>query len=335
MQKDELFRRMDARLRRLDFAELWPGFRRYPCALYDREGVCLEGENLPPEKDWFANTAVCFRGKWTAIWNVEVDPPGEDMDLFTANLVHEMFHCYQYEMGESRWPDEREMLLYPMEEGNLRARRQELRLLARGAAEEDRAAFEAFREMRRLRKRLWPRAVEMESRAECVEGAAEYVGLKALEALAPAGAAAKITQYAQELAEAEEKLLDPRRTAYVSGCLLLKCAEQYAGEMERSLHMEKPYFDLLPESEETAALLQAREAFLRGAAAADGGIYGFCGGSRAGSGGAVRAGSHEQLPAGRLDPLRDAGASEKGFRGRRSGCGSPAYWKWSPARPAG
>ena len=88
MQKDELFRRMDARLRRLDFAELWPGFRRYPCALYDREGVCLEGENLPPEKDWFANTAVCFRGKWTAIWNVEVDPPGEDMDLFTANLVH-------------------------------------------------------------------------------------------------------------------------------------------------------------------------------------------------------------------------------------------------------
>ncbi len=145
MQKDELFRRMDARLRRLDFAELWPGFRRYPCALYDREGVCLEGENLPPEKDWFANTAVCFRGKWTAIWNVEVDPPGEDMDLFTANLVHEMFHCYQYEMGESRWPDEREMLLYPMEEGNLRARRQELRLLARGAAEEDRAAFEAFR----------------------------------------------------------------------------------------------------------------------------------------------------------------------------------------------
>lgn len=264
MQKDELFRRMDARLRRLDFAELWPGFRRYPCALYDREGVCLEGENLPPEKDWFANTAVCFRGKWTAIWNVEVDPPGEDMDLFTANLVHEMFHCYQYEMGESRWPDEREMLLYPMEEGNLRARRQELRLLARGAAEEDRAAFEAFREMRRLRKRLWPRAVEMESRAECVEGAAEYVGLKALEALAPAGAAAKITQYAQELAGAEEKLLDPRRTAYVSGCLLLKCAEKYAGEMDRSLHIEKPYFDLLPESEETAALLQTREEFLAG-----------------------------------------------------------------------
>ena len=270
---------------------------------------------------------------------MEVDPPGDrDWIIFAANLVHVMFHCYQYEMGESRWPDERgkKRLLYPMgrEVGNLRARRQELRLLARGAAEEDRAAFEAFREMRRLRKRLWPRAVEMESRAECVEGAAEYVGLKALEALAPAGAAAKITQYAQELAEAEEKLLDPRRTAYVSGCLLLKCAEQYAGEMERSLHMEKPYFDLLPESEETAALLQAREAFLAG---------------RQRRMEEFMASAGEVVPVQAelcgLDPMNSFRQGDwilcgtlallKKDSGEEIGCGSPAYWKWSPARPAG
>ncbi len=79
---------------------------------------------------------------------------------------------------------------------------------------------------------------------------------------------------------------------------------------------------LLPESEETAALLQAREAFLAGRQrrmeefmASAGGVVPvqaeLCG---------LR--SHEQLPAGRLDPLRDAGASEKGFRGRNLAAGA-------------
>ena len=42
-----LYHAVAEQLDRLDFAALYPGYHRYPFALYDEEQVCLEGQLFP------------------------------------------------------------------------------------------------------------------------------------------------------------------------------------------------------------------------------------------------------------------------------------------------
>ena len=50
------------RLDRLDFDRLWPGFHRFPFALYQGDEMCLGGEVLPRDVSLRGNTRSGMRG---------------------------------------------------------------------------------------------------------------------------------------------------------------------------------------------------------------------------------------------------------------------------------
>ena len=67
------------RLERLDFDRLWPGFHRFPFALYQGDEMCLGGEVLPRDGSLRGNTAVRYAGELTAVWDVGSGPAGPDL----------------------------------------------------------------------------------------------------------------------------------------------------------------------------------------------------------------------------------------------------------------
>lgn len=86
-------------LDRLDFSALYPGYHRFPFALYNEEQVCLEGQLFPWDDRFLGNTSIEYEGKRIAIWSVALDPlPPVSL---AASMAHEMFHCFQFEQGST------------------------------------------------------------------------------------------------------------------------------------------------------------------------------------------------------------------------------------------
>ena len=98
-----LYHAVAEQLDRLDFAALYPGYHRYPFALYDEEQVCLEGQLFPWDDRFLGNTSIEYEGRRIAIWSVALDP--QPPVALAANMAHEMFHCFQFDEGERRFPD--------------------------------------------------------------------------------------------------------------------------------------------------------------------------------------------------------------------------------------
>ena len=70
-----LYHAVAEQLDRLDFAALYPGYHRYPFALYDEEQVCLEGQLFPWDDRFLGNTSIEYEGRRIAIWSVAPLPP--------------------------------------------------------------------------------------------------------------------------------------------------------------------------------------------------------------------------------------------------------------------
>lgn len=221
--------RVSSRLERVDMAALWPGFRRYPFALYDGREACMAGEVLSRPEGFRGNTAIPWEGGYMAIWDIGQDPVA-DADALAAGLAHEMFHAHQLTLGETRFPDDLRLLRCPPTAEALALRQREHRLLARAA--EHPAPEEASRllaevlALRRMREQCCPEDARQGFLAETVEGTAEWVGLSALAQLSPEKAAQRLQQIAARLTDAGLHQLDTRRVSYDSGVCLLALARQ-------------------------------------------------------------------------------------------------------------
>ena len=90
------------------FEELWPCFKRYDFALYNASQVILNWQIFSKTEEFLANTAICYQGRLIAIWCLSEEM---DLDILASKIIHEMFHAYQMECGESRFPEEVEALL--------------------------------------------------------------------------------------------------------------------------------------------------------------------------------------------------------------------------------
>ena len=108
----ELFIELDQIIDKVDFGKIWNGFARYDFALYDEESVYLKSAVIPRVNRFLGNTAIEYDGAFIAIWSIE-DTSTEDAEVLAADIVHEMFHAYQKEKGESRFPNDLKMLDYP------------------------------------------------------------------------------------------------------------------------------------------------------------------------------------------------------------------------------
>ena len=212
-------------LKGLDFGALFSGFRPYRFALYTDTAICLDGKLLPYDGRFLGNTALEYGDEYIAIWNIGVDPI-EDPKLLAASLVHEMFHCHQYTLGETRFPSDLRLLRYPEDSENYGRKYRENCFLADAYEHSDELALRRFAAIRNQRLAVYPDMVHEELKVETLEGMAEYMGLKALACIDPEKFNGKIREYLAAL-RAEDKLqLDIRRISYYTGAVLYLCLER-------------------------------------------------------------------------------------------------------------
>lgn len=67
----ELYNKVLNNLEKVNFEKLWSGFSRYEFALYSSKEVYFEDEVIPWDKRFIGNTAIKYKDRYIAIWNIE------------------------------------------------------------------------------------------------------------------------------------------------------------------------------------------------------------------------------------------------------------------------
>lgn len=247
---EELYDAIHARIQKLDFGALWQGFRSYEFALYTGETVYFSDGQIPWDERFLANTTISYEGRQIAIWNIEEEWKSEkeiDVDVLTAGMVHEMFHAFQAERGETRFPDDIEGLDYPMEAENFRIKYLENKTLAQAFLETEpvrkKDLLREFVTLRDTRTRLYGKGpqrsgIRYESLMETMEGMAEYVGTKALRFLSEEKYRMRMEHNLKLLRTPDEKLFDVRWISYYVGTVLLLTAEDAELAVEHEVGAE-------------------------------------------------------------------------------------------------
>ena len=211
-------------LDRLDFTALCPGYHRYPFALYDEKQVCLEGQLFPWDDRFLGNTSIEYDGRRIAIWSVALDP--QPPVALAANMAHEMFHCFQFDEGERRFPDDLRLLNAPGEPDFYRLKLAENRVLATACRTGEKEELLRFAALRNERARRFPHITMEEWKTETIEGTAETVCLRALRVLDPTRYAETRERYLAKLENELPLLFDARRLCYYTGTVLCLALEQ-------------------------------------------------------------------------------------------------------------
>ncbi|MDO5734470.1 MAG: hypothetical protein Q4P08_05000 [Eubacteriales bacterium] len=217
-------------LSKVDFEALWPGFKVYPFALYNHERVCFADGEIPWNQSFLGNTSIEYDGRLIAIWSVEDEAEQENIERLTANIVHEMFHAWQKEREEKRYPDDLALLIKADDCLFYELKLRENEYLAKAYNEANlsikKELLLAFARLRQSRLLRFPAATKEEALVESLEGTAEFVGSSALQQLAPGDFDMLIASYLANLERLDRGLFDLRRKAYFSGTVLLHIANE-------------------------------------------------------------------------------------------------------------
>lgn len=163
----------------IDFNILWDDFKPYRFALYNDSEVVFAGQKVDKTDQFIGNTSILYNNEQIAIWNVTSND--KDMDILTSKIVHEMFHAYQNDKHESRFPNEMEALIkYNYSKDNLNLKLAENKLLKELIESFDKVKFDLFLAYRLKRKTLDSFSFNYESSIEVIEGTALYIELQAL-----------------------------------------------------------------------------------------------------------------------------------------------------------
>ncbi|HHX19311.1 MAG TPA: hypothetical protein GX728_02595 [Clostridiaceae bacterium] len=258
----DTYQKLEERLAKLDFASLWPRFAKPSYALYTDESMCFDGELLPKPDHFYGNTAIEYEGKMIAIWMLKSEQIETDTDLdrLTARIVHEMFHVFQMENGESRFPNDLELIAFPLDAKLVALAYRENDLLGQFAdmmktvsttsgdnlQEQRLDAMTTLRRMAEIRnemRTLSDGATINEWRVETLEGIAEHVGFKALRQLNGELAAKEIDVYVEYLRKATDAI-DHRGRGYHTGLFLPLLAETAELDFDRNFTMKKTLWEL-------------------------------------------------------------------------------------------
>jgi len=210
------------RVDRISETALWPGFVPGSFAIYNDTHAYTKNGLIPRPENFVGNTAISFEGESIGIWNIV---GGEDLDILAGNMVHEMYHAYQFGTGgEDRLPDELSARIHAPDPLCVEMRIAENRCLIAGDAD-------GFCRMRRARQELFPVEVRYESLCECLEGAAEYIGVKATAVLDPEKAEGKLRLFRERMLDPRWIVRNNRMAAYYSGLFLLRLDESIPHEL--------------------------------------------------------------------------------------------------------
>lgn len=218
----KLYEMVSKRLDQVDFGRIYPGFHRFPFALYNDENIWLEDREIP-QQGFFGNTAIEFEGRQMAIWKVTGNIDETDPELLASNIVHEMFHAFQNEQNMSdRWPDDMKMMMYPSDADNYLVKQHENIMLADAIGADFEEKVELYRTVlasRKLREQKIGSFFEQEFLIEQWEGVAESCGMLALKQLSPEKFARKLEDY-RNIVRRGDFLFDVRKNAYFTGTLM-------------------------------------------------------------------------------------------------------------------
>ena len=219
----ELYSKIYHNLQKIDFESIWHGFSPRELALYDEHKVYFFDQTQPVDNRFLGNTSILYDGKPLAIWKV-TNPNLQDPILLTTKIVHEMFHSFQKEQHEERFPDDLMMLSYPDDAVIHTIRQEENKLLASIFSEGDTSKKEAilqnFIQLRKYRAEKETNIIKQEFLTETIEGMAEYAGCMALKQLSPDHYHQVIQNNINILAEPAPFFFDIRKMSYYTGSML-------------------------------------------------------------------------------------------------------------------
>lgn len=254
MELLKIKKEIDVRLDKINFDELWGGFHRYSYALYTQNEVLLENEIIPYSKEFIGNTSLFYHGKYIAIWNIEISTI-EDYDVLTSKIIHEMFHCYQFEKKETIFPNELELKRICEKSEYYQLRYYENQLLVQAMLETDLSCrkniVDVIQKVRLEKSKVDEKLMSEEVKVEMIEGTAEYVGLKALRQLSKIKADEIIEKYCYFLNTVSLSLFDLRKITYYSGTLyylmLERIGKNTISKIGESNHLQYPQLSKIDE----------------------------------------------------------------------------------------
>lgn len=229
-------------IKSLDFNLIYPNFKRYQFALYNKETIYLETESIPYQEKFIGNTAITYQNEEIAIWFLE--NTNMHVDVLSSKIIHEMFHCFQKDNHETRWANEMDALNYRYDEQNITIKHQEVAYLIKAFEKVSINDFNLFAKTRNLRAKNYSVEVAYEKQIETIEGMATYIELKTLKMLNLHYYEKNISEITDYLKQ-KENLLNVRLYAYYTGVLIQLNCDQFRININHKIGEEvKALFDL-------------------------------------------------------------------------------------------
>lgn len=231
---NNLYGRLNKIIQSIDFSKLYKGFAASKYALYDKQTVYLDKKTIAYDERFIGSTAIDYDGEKIAIWDLEYTL--EDEQVFASKIVHEMFHVYQMNHHETRFPNVFSGINYNYDKRNLSWKYSETMYLVEAYKEKSMNAFQKFLSSRRDRTLEYLNETEYESKIETVEGMARYVELQALFLMNKNTFATEIEKLIRNIS-IPSHYLPIRATCYDIGALLLMTAGQL--DLQINHHIER------------------------------------------------------------------------------------------------
>jgi len=242
---------IDEMLAKVDFEAIWPGFLPSDYILFIDGKAYLHGEEIPWDGRFMANTALDYNGRQVATWNVvyeDEDDTKLDAESNVSGIVHEMFHVFQNNNGETRHANEFALFMYPHDLDNYQLKQAENFYLAKAFAENSQLDLEQFVTIRKARSRIISAdAMLQEMLSETKEGMAEYAGLMALNQLSRRKFVEAADRHLGRLRD-PEILMKPRLVSYSVGCMMCLAMASIGIDFFHALDDPRPLFELIPQS---------------------------------------------------------------------------------------
>lgn len=256
-----VYEKVKARIERVDFSLLWKDFKPLKFALYNEKECFFDGNFITKTPLFCANTAVSYNDEMIAIWNLS-GMDSIDFDILASKMIHEMFHAFQTEQKECRFPDEMKALLeYQISSENLSVKLMENTLIAKLTQAFNADDFNRLLRLRKTRLVNYPDEYRYEAAVEQIEGSAVYVECGALKQLSQPKYCRKIETMRRQICAAES-MLPIRVECYDSGALLFSILKAHTPVDFEAFTQKLTMVAILEECEPLAEALAVNEQIL-------------------------------------------------------------------------
>ncbi len=220
----ETYKKIKKRIDLLDFQSIFKGFHPFQFALYNDKVVQFENDVIPYDNRFIGNSSIKYNDEHIAIWNMNY--PVEDINQFASKIVHEMFHAFQGEKNEQRFPNEICGIFYNFSKENIGMKIEETKYLINSYIKKDKSELFKFLMLRSKRRALYIDSVNYEAGIETVEGYARFIELKTLKKFSEekySNEFNKLLKYVDTFSNYSK----PRNISYEVGALLLTLLEDF------------------------------------------------------------------------------------------------------------